>query len=138
MQGHPQAEARIGQTLSQQLMPIAGQCRTRRPGWPEGASRATSLCLPGHGAIFCPMLMKLGTRTTFHMLRHDMASRMKALGQFNFKDIQEQLGHSNIQITMDIYNHIDEEAKAAVSHWLDGDAGNIVSLASANKKRQVR
>ena len=50
------------------------------------------------------------------MLRHDMASRMKASGQFDFKDIQEQLGHSTIQITMDIYTHIDEEAKAAVSH----------------------
>ncbi len=71
-------------------------------------------------------------------MRHDMASRMKASGQFDFKNIQEQLEHSTIQITMDIYTHIDEEAKAAVSHWLDGDAGNIVSLAPANKKRQVR
>ena len=72
------------------------------------------------------------------MLRHDMASRMKASGQFDFKDIQEQLGHSTIQITMDIYTHIDEEAKAAVSHWLDGDAKNIVSLGQEKTKRKIR
>ena len=69
------------------------------------------------------------------MLRHDMASRMKASGQFDFKDIQEQLGHSTIQITMDIYIHIDEEDKAAVSHWLDGDADNIVSLGQEKKRK---
>jgi len=80
---------------------------------------------------FCNIRRKLGIKTTFHMLRHDMASRMKASGKFDFKDIQEQLGHSTIQITMDIYTHIDEEAKAAVSNWLDGDAGNIISLKKA-------
>ena len=87
---------------------------------------------------FCNIRRKLGIKTTFHMLRHDMASRMKASGQFDFKDIQEQLGHSTIQITMDIYTHIDEEAKAAVSHWLDGDAENIVSLGQEKNKRQIR
>ena len=87
---------------------------------------------------FCNIRRKLGIKTTFHMLRHDMASRMKASGQFDFKDIQEQLGHSTIQITMDIYTHIDEEAKAAVSHWLDGDAENIVSLGHEKTKRKIR
>ena len=39
---------------------------------------------------------KLGIRTTFHMLRHDMASRMKNTHMFDLKDIQTQLGHSSI------------------------------------------
>lgn len=64
---------------------------------------------------------KLGIRTTFHMLRHDMASRMKRSHRFDLKDIQAQLGHSNIQITMDYYTHIDEEDKNEVSCWLGED-----------------
>ena len=39
---------------------------------------------------------------------------------------------------MDIYTHIDEEAKAAVSHWPDGDAKNIVSLGQEKPKRKIR
>ena len=74
---------------------------------------------------FCNIRRKLGIKTTFHMLRNDMASRMKASGQFDFKDIQEQLGHSTIQITMDIYTHI------------DGDAENIVSLGKEKTKRKI-
>ncbi len=69
------------------------------------------------------------------MLRHDMASRMKASGQFDFKDIQEQLGHSTIQITMDIYTHINEEKKAAVSNWLQDDMENIVDFGECDKSK---
>ena len=81
---------------------------------------------------------KLGIKTTFHMLRHDMASRMKASHQFDFKDIQEQLGHSTIQITMDIYTHINEEKKAAVSNWLQNDMDNVVNFGECDtiKSRQ--
>ena len=76
---------------------------------------------------------KLGIKTTFHMLRHDMASRMKASHRFDFKDIQEQLGHSTIQITMDIYTHINEEKKAAVSDWLQNDMDNVVDFGECDK-----
>ena len=55
------------------------------------------------------------------MLRHDMASRMKGTHIFDLKDIQAQLGHSSIQITMDIYTHIDEEQNQKVSGWLESD-----------------
>ncbi len=81
---------------------------------------------------------KLGIRTTFHMLRHDMASRMKASRKFDFKDIQAQLGHSTVQITMDIYTHIDDEAKSAVSCWLEEDADNIVDLHQDGKGSLVQ
>ena len=69
---------------------------------------------------------KLGIETTFHMLRHDMASRMKGTHLFDLKDIQAQLGHSSIQVTMDIYTHIDEEQNAKVSGWLAGGVNNLL------------
>ena len=69
---------------------------------------------------------KLGIQTTFHMLRHDMASRMKGTHMFDLKDIQTQLGHSSIQITMDIYTHIDEEQNAKVSGWLAGGVNDLL------------
>lgn len=81
---------------------------------------------------------KLGIQTTFHMLRHDMASRMKASHQFDFKDIQEQLGHSTIQITMDIYTHINEEKKTAVSNWLQEDMDNIVDFGECDKSKSYQ
>lgn len=79
---------------------------------------------------------KLGIETTFHMLRHDMASPMKASGKFDFKDIQEQLGHSTIQITMDIYTHIDEEAKTAVGSWLQNEMGDLINLSEKQKEQK--
>lgn len=69
---------------------------------------------------------KLGIETTFHMLRHDMASRMKGTHIFDLKDIQAQLGHSSIQITMDIYTHIDEEQRREISSWLESGVGKLI------------
>ena len=69
---------------------------------------------------------KLGIATTFHMLRHDMASRMKGTGKFDLKDIQTQLGHSSIQITMDTYTHIDETQKEQISCWLESGIDEIL------------
>ncbi|MCR5437989.1 MAG: site-specific integrase [Selenomonas sp.] len=87
---------------------------------------------------FCNIRRKLGIKTTFHMLRHDMASRMKASGKFDFKDIQEQLGHSTIQITMDIYTHIDEESKSAVGKWLESDAENLIGSPKGTSKYKAQ
>ena len=69
---------------------------------------------------------KLGIKTTFHMLRHDMASRMKGTHIFDLKDIQTQLGHSSIQVTMDIYTHIDEQQNAKVSGWLESGVNDLL------------
>ena len=59
-----------------------------------------------------------------------MASRM-----FDLKDIQAQLGHSSIQITMDIYTHIDEEQNQKVSGWL---AGGVNDLLGSNLPHEHR
>ena len=75
---------------------------------------------------------KLGIKTTFHMLRHDMASRMKGTHMFDLKDIQNQLGHSSIQITMDIYTHIDEEQNQKVSGWLAGGVNDLLNSSQAH------
>lgn len=63
---------------------------------------------------------RLGISTTFHMLRHDLASRMKQSARFDLKDIQAQLGHSSIRITMDTYTHMGTGCRA-VSDWLTDD-----------------
>lgn len=55
----------------------------------------------------------------FHDLRHDMATSMKASHRFDFKDIQTQLGHSNIQITLDTYTHMEEDDLSKVGAWID-------------------
>ena len=88
--------------------------------------------------VFYHIRKKLGINTTFHMLRHDMASRMKASHQFDFKDIQAQLCHSTIQITMDIYTHIDDQQKAAVSSWLEDDVSNIIDMGEKIQNRKAR
>jgi integrase len=46
-------------------------------------------------------------RIKFHALRHTYASLRISAGH-NIKDIQEQLGHHSIQITMDTYGHLME------------------------------
>lgn len=68
----------------------------------------------------------LGIKTTFHMLRHDMATSMKSSHQFDFKDIQSQLGHSTIQITLDTYTHIEEADTERVNNWLDERMSQIL------------
>lgn len=68
-------------------------------------------------SLFSRVRKKLGIDCTFHMLRHDFASRMKGSGLFDLKDIQTQLGHSTIQVTMDIYTHLDDRQKHQVSDW---------------------
>ena len=42
----------------------------------------------------------------FHDLRHSSASFLIAQG-FTLKDIQEWLGHADIQVTANVYSHLD-------------------------------
>ena len=70
-------------------------------------------------SLYVKIRRKLNIDTTFHMLRHDLASRMKKSHRFDFKDIQMQLGHSSIRTTLDIYTHIDDSDKKEVSVWLE-------------------
>lgn len=112
------------------------------PDWQENGflfTAANGSPLPPNkvSVFFLWLRKKLGIKSTFHMLRHDMASRMKNSSQFDLKDIQNQLGHASIKITMDIYTHIDEEAQQAkVSQWLEEDLSDIMAPAKeAHQKR---
>lgn len=51
----------------------------------------------------------------FHDLRHSCASLLVANG-FQLKDIQEWLGHSDIQTTANIYAHLDDERKKKIAN----------------------
>lgn len=51
----------------------------------------------------------------FHDLRHSCASLLIANG-FTLKDIQEWLGHSDIQTTANIYSHLDIERKTSIAN----------------------
>lgn len=105
--------------------------RLARGKWPHPESIFTTitgdyLSPATFSSLFCAIRKRLGIRTTFHMLRHDMASRMKASGRFDMKDIQEQLGHSTVQVTMDIYTHIEDDEKNAVRSWVAGGLKGIL------------
>ena len=77
--------------------------------------------------------LQLGLGSTFHMLRHDMASRMKDSDCFDLKDIQTQLGHSSIKITMDIYTHLDDKAQQEkVGNWLEDGLTNLLTQMPEN------
>ena len=54
----------------------------------------------------------------FHDLRHSSASYLKYLG-FDLKDIQVWLRHKDIQTTMNLYTHLDMEAKSNIANSLD-------------------
>ena len=50
----------------------------------------------------------------FHELRHSCASMLIAMG-WTLKDVQEWLGHSDIQMTANIYSHLDVGRKACIA-----------------------
>ena len=53
----------------------------------------------------------------FHDLCHSCASLLNAQG-FTIKDIQEWLGHSDIQTTANTYAHLDIKRKQGISNTL--------------------
>ncbi|MEK4702011.1 site-specific integrase [Solibacillus sp. FSL R7-0668] len=57
-------------------------------------------------------------KITFHDLRHSYASFMVSKG-VNFKIIQEQLGHSDIKITLNVYSHLTDRDKQKASDLFD-------------------
>ena len=57
-------------------------------------------------------------RIRFHDLRHSSASYLKYLG-FDLKDIQTWLRHKDIQTTMNLYTHLDMEAKENIAEILN-------------------
>ncbi|WP_413363117.1 tyrosine-type recombinase/integrase [Lysinibacillus sp. 3P01SB] len=57
-------------------------------------------------------------KITFHDLRHSYASYMVSKG-VNFKIIQEQLGHSDIKTTLNVYSHLTDRDKKKASDLFD-------------------
>lgn len=73
---------------------------------------------------FSQLLKKNGLRhIRFHDLRHSCASLLVANG-FTLKDIQEWLGHADIQTTANIYSHLDVERKKNIAFSLSESVNN--------------
>lgn len=61
--------------------------------------------------VLTSMCQKFGfTEIKFHGLRHTHASMLFAAGA-TMKEVQERLGHSRIETTMNIYTHLTEDVK---------------------------
>ena len=58
----------------------------------------------------------------FHELRHSCASILIAMG-WTLKDVQEWLGHSDIQMTANIYFHLDISRKVNIAASLTPKLG---------------
>ena len=84
---------------------------------------------------FCWARKRLGIGTTFHMLRHDMAVRMKKSRIFDPKDAQFQLGHSTIQTTLNIYTHLDKDDKCAIGNWLQDGISSLLGTEIASNRQ---
>lgn len=68
---------------------------------------------------FYPLLEKAGVpRIRFHDLRHTCATVLLAQG-VHPKLVQEQLGHSQISLTLDTYSHVIPEMKREVAAKMD-------------------
>lgn len=90
-------------------------------------------------SLFSRVCRENGIKNTFHQLRHDFATSMHSSHEFDFKDIQHQLGHSTIKITMDIYTHMQEEDLSRVKSWVDdryAELSNDKELKKSQEKQK--
>lgn len=82
--------------------------------WPDGRALSPAYM----SAAFRSFLEKNGfERIRLHDLRHSCASYMLKMG-CNMKEISDWLGHADIHTSMNIYAHLDTEAKKEVSNRL--------------------
>jgi integrase len=70
---------------------------------------------------------KAGLDLTFHGLRHGHASLMLAAGE-HLKVVSEQLGHSTIGITGDLYTHVAPVVRQKAAHKLDTLIASFIQL----------
>lgn len=93
------------------------------------------ICVNNYGQLIKPdycsthfkrLIKRLGINknVTFHGLRHSCASLLLHLG-YDVKEIQVWLGHSNYQITADIYAHVDMRSKMAMGDKLSESFSNF-------------
>ena len=71
----------------------------------------------------------------FHDLRHSAASYLKHLG-FDLKDIQTWLRHKDIQTTMNLYTHLEMEAKLYIADSLDA-RGPLRAITESVRQRAL-
>ena len=62
----------------------------------------------------------------YHSLRHTHATMLIEAGA-NLKDVQERLGHSNIQTTMNKYVHNTEEMRNESVNLFEKAAGSVIA-----------
>ena len=74
-----------------------------------------------------------------HDLRHSAATLMGAMG-VNPKVIQEMLGHSSLDITMNIYSHVlpsmQEEAREKMKRFLQQSPGQLDGERQKNEEKE--
>lgn len=72
--------------------------------------------------VFAPVLEKADLKIRFHDLRHFFASMLIAQGE-SPKYVCDQMGHSSIQVTFDIYGHLFPQARREAADKIPaGDA----------------
>lgn len=84
--------------------------------WPNGA-----LFSPDYVSHHFSLILKKGglPHIRFHELRHSCASLLLSNG-FTLKDVQEYLGHADIQMTANIYGHLDTARKRELTENIAG------------------
>jgi hypothetical protein len=94
--------------------------------------------------IFAPILEKAGLKIRFHDLRHFFASMLVAQGE-SAKYICDQMGHSSIQVTFDIYGHLFPKSRREAADKLQAampegktKANGSSLVAGGNKTNQKR
>lgn len=63
--------------------------------------------------------INLGRRVTLHGFRHTHATLLYSMNpNITPKDVQKRLGHSNVAITMNIYEHVTDDSDDKITHAL--------------------
>ena len=132
----PKSRKRRAVDMSLQLTAVLRSLRAerRKAAFAAGTSVPTTVFLTPGGdpvdgdnlrqRVFYPLLKRAGLRhCRLHDLRHTYASLLIQNGE-SLKYIQEQMGHSSIQVTADIYGHLIPGANKAAVDRLDGPIRN--------------
>lgn len=109
---------------SKSIIPLAPPLKQSLIEWFEINSYDKTLCDEG-GYYINPNVLSMNVKKVaktlnidfhFHMLRHSFITNLVENG-VNVKTVQELARHSNINTTMSVYTHIQEEQKkAAINH----------------------